>query len=80
MPFIAMELVTGQPSSASRRRDTFSSDALALVYTGLAERDEAFAWLRRAHDERAWGMAFVNVEADFDSLRADPRFAVVIAK
>lgn len=57
-----------------------SSYALALVYTGLGDRDDAFAWLRRARVERAWGMAFVNVEADLDPLRADPRFAVVAGK
>jgi serine/threonine-protein kinase len=54
-----------------------SSYALALVQTGLADRDEAFAWLRRARNERAWGMAFANVEADLDPLRLDPRFAAV---
>lgn len=57
-----------------------SSYALALVYTGLADRDQAFAWLRRAQTERAWGMAFLNVEADFDPLRSDPRFAALVGK
>jgi hypothetical protein len=46
----------------------------------LADRDEAFAWLRRARAERAWGMAFINVEPDFDPLRSDPRFAAVAGK
>lgn len=54
--------------------------AVALVYTGLADRDQAFAWLRRAHTERAWGMAFLNVEPAFDSLRSDPRFAALVSK
>lgn len=57
-----------------------SAYTLALVYTGLADRDEAFAWLRRARAERAWGMAFINVEPDFDPLRSDPRFAAVAGK
>ena len=54
-----------------------SSYAIALVYTGLGDRDQAFAWLRRARLERAWGMAFLNVEAHFDPIRADPRFAAI---
>ena len=54
--------------------------AIALVYTGLGDRDPAFAWLERARLQRAWGMAFVNVEAHFDPIRADPRFAAVAGK
>ena len=54
-----------------------SAHAIALIYTGLGERDQAIAWLQRARDERAFGMAFVHVEPDFDSLRSDPRFATI---
>lgn len=54
-----------------------SAYAIALVYTGLGDRDRAFEWLRHARAERAWGMAFLNVEADFDSLRSDPRFGAI---
>lgn len=57
-----------------------SSYAIALVYTGLGDRDEAFAWLRRARDELAWGMAFLDVEADLDPLRSDPRFAALAGR
>lgn len=54
-----------------------SAYAIALVYTGLGQRDQAFDWLRRARRERAWGMAFLNVEPDFDALKSDPRFSSV---
>lgn len=50
---------------------------LALVYAGLDDRDQAFTWLERAVAERAWGVALVPVEPDFDPLRSDSRFAAL---
>ena len=57
-----------------------SAYAVALVHTGLGDRDQAFVWLQRAIDERAWGAAFLAVEADVDSLRSDPRFNALLAR
>jgi serine/threonine-protein kinase len=57
-----------------------SAYALALIHTALGDRDEAFAWLDRAVEERAWGVGLVGQEADFDPLRSDPRFAVLTAR
>jgi TolB-like protein/Tfp pilus assembly protein PilF len=47
----------------------------ALVYAGLEEADQAFAWLAKASDERHNRLAYVKVEALWDPLRPDPRFA-----
>jgi len=47
----------------------------ALVYTGLDEVDQAFTWLKNACDERHNRLAYVKVEALWDPLRSDPRFA-----
>jgi tetratricopeptide (TPR) repeat protein len=47
----------------------------ALVYTGLDEVDQAFTWLKNACDERHNRLAYVKVEALWDPLRPDPRFA-----
>lgn len=57
-----------------------SAYAVALIHTALGDRDEAFAWLDRAVEERAWGICFVDQEADLDPLRSDPRFAVLTAR
>ena len=53
---------------------------IALVYTGLRQNDDALSWLTRAVQERAWGAAFLAVEADFDPLRADPRFTALLQR
>jgi hypothetical protein len=54
-----------------------SSDWSAFLnaYLGLADKEEAFAWLERAAEERSNIMQFLKVHPFFDSLRGDPRFA-----
>jgi hypothetical protein len=49
--------------------------SFAVIYTGLGEKDQAFAWMERAYQERALEVTFLKIEQRFDSLRSDPRFA-----
>jgi TolB-like protein/DNA-binding winged helix-turn-helix (wHTH) protein/Flp pilus assembly protein TadD len=46
-----------------------------IVYLGLGENDQAFAWLEEAYKERSNMLKFVKVHPLFDPLRGDPRFA-----
>jgi TolB-like protein/Tfp pilus assembly protein PilF len=48
---------------------------VALVYTGLENKDQAFTWLEKAYEERFNRLAYLNVEALWDPIRSDPRFA-----
>jgi TolB-like protein/Tfp pilus assembly protein PilF len=50
----------------------------ALVYAGLEEADQAFTWLAKASDERHNRLAYIKVEALWDPLRSDPRFAELL--
>ena len=52
----------------------------AAVYTGLGDKDQAFAWLERAFEERHPGLVLVNIDPRFDTLRSDPRFADLIRR
>lgn len=45
---------------------------MALIYTGLGEKDKAFEWLEKAYEARSIRL-FKAVPA-FDPLRSDPRF------
>ena len=49
---------------------------LASAYAGLGRKDQAFAWLEKAYEQRSGGnqMTFLAVDPHFDSLRSDPRF------
>ncbi len=48
--------------------------AIAYVYIGLGEKDQAFVWLEKAYQERSNYIAYLNVNPIGDSLRSDPRF------
>ncbi len=47
---------------------------MALVYTGLGEKDAAFEWLGKACDDRSGLLIYLKTQHSFDGLRADPRF------
>jgi len=48
---------------------------LAVVYTGLGDKDNAINQLNRAYEERAGWIIAIKIEPMFDPLRSDPRFA-----
>jgi tetratricopeptide (TPR) repeat protein len=49
--------------------------AFTYVYIGLGNKDQAFAWLEKAYQERSNHIAFFKVTPTVDPLRSDPRFA-----
>jgi len=53
---------------------------IAIIYTGLGEKDQAFAWLDKAYNERDGILVLLKVEPMFDSLRSDPRFADLLRR
>ena len=57
-----------------------SSYQIAAIYAGLGEKDQAFAWLEKAHEERSDGLVNLKAEQRFDSLRSDPRFAGLVRR
>ena len=52
----------------------------ALVHTGLEEKDLAFAWLEKAHQERFNRLAYLRMEALWDPLRSDNRFTDLLRR
>ena len=60
----------------SQQRYVASLD-IAQIYAGLGDKDQAFAWLEKADDERSRGMDFLNINPIFDALRSEPRFAAL---
>ncbi len=53
---------------------------VALVYAGLEDKDQAFTWLEKAYGERFNRLAYLKVEALWDPLRSDPRFADLLRR
>jgi DNA-binding winged helix-turn-helix (wHTH) protein/TolB-like protein/Tfp pilus assembly protein PilF len=48
--------------------------AYVLIYLGLGDKDQIFAWLERAYDTRSLFMITLKVDPLFDQLRSDPRY------
>ena len=57
-----------------------SSYQIATIYAGLGEKDQAFAWMQKAYDERSDGLVNLKVEQRFDNLRSDPRFSDLVRR
>jgi tetratricopeptide (TPR) repeat protein len=62
-----------QPGSAP----TF---ALVWAYAGLDDKEQAFAWLERAREERRQRLTWLNVDPLLEPLRSDPRFTDLVRR
>jgi hypothetical protein len=47
----------------------------ATIYSALGDKDQAFAWLQKAYDERDDRLMLLKIDPFWDSLRSDPRFS-----
>lgn len=47
---------------------------IAIIYVGLNEKEQAFAWLEKAYQERSDFMIVLKVDPVLDGLRSEPRF------
>jgi predicted Zn-dependent protease len=51
---------------------------VAMIYSGLGEKDKAIDWLEKALAERSYQMSSIKVEPRLDSLRSEPRFEKIL--
>lgn len=54
--------------------------SIAMIYAGLADRDQAIAWLEKAYDDRSSYMVYLKVEPMLDNLRSDARFGDLLRR
>jgi len=62
------------------RRGYVPPSEMAFVYIGLGNKDQAFAWLDKAYEERDNPVVFLKAEPLFDPLRSDPRFGDLLRR
>ena len=62
------------------RSEYVSPVAFQMVYLGLENHEQSFAWLERAYEERRGWLAYLKVEPMLDPLRADPRFGEFVRR
>jgi len=59
-------------------RNYVSAYDIAVIYAGLNETDQAFAWLSKAVEQRPFFIGWLNVDPRLDGLRRDPRFGELL--
>jgi len=64
------------PSQQKRLR----ASSIAIVYVGLGDNEDAFAWLMKAYEVRDFDLISVKVDPIWDPLRPDPRFSELLRK
>jgi TolB-like protein/serine/threonine protein kinase/Tfp pilus assembly protein PilF/class 3 adenylate cyclase/alpha-beta hydrolase superfamily lysophospholipase len=53
---------------------------LALIHSGLGQKEECFEWLNRAHEIHDGWMIYITVDPRWQSLRSDARFARIVQR
>ena len=66
------ELVAGEAYSSAYQ--------IAQVHAWRGDRDQAFAWLDRAFEQRDAGLAELKIDATLRRIRDDPRFAALVRR
>ena len=51
---------------------------IASIYAALDEKNQAFAWLQRAYDQRDSQITYLLCDPFIDPLRSDPRFKALV--
>ena len=81
--------VTGRKSEAravltelkqTSEKEYLPATSIALVYAGLGEKEQAFVWLEKAYEQRAFHLQWIKLEPRWDSLRSDRRFADLVRR
>jgi adenylate cyclase len=54
--------------------------SFAWLHIGLGDKEQAFAWLEKAYEEKSSWLIFLNVDRLYDPLRPDPRFTKLLGK
>ncbi len=50
----------------------------AIIYIGVGDSDNTFAWLQKAYEERFANLPYLKVDPLFSSLHSDPRFVTLV--
>jgi len=59
---------------------THKNEAVALVHTGLGEKESAIEWLEKAYEEHSGALLSIKVRPIWSTLRHEPRFVQLLNK
>lgn len=79
-------MLRSEGNAAQQLRRTESSllsetpDGVAALYASAGDKEKALAWLDQAYRQHAFGLIFIALAPEFDSLRDDPRFRDLVRR
>lgn len=53
---------------------------IAVIYSGLGDKDQAFSWLDKAVEQRSFWLTWLKLDPRLDPLRSDPRFSHLLQR
>ncbi len=62
------------------QQENFNPLDAAISFALLGNRDEAFKWLEQAYRDHSFGLIYLRVNPEFDSLRSDPRYTDLLRR
>ncbi len=63
-----------------RKKQYVGAPGIAAIYAGLGDREQTFAWLEKAYEERDDMMLWTKFDHRFGEFRKDPRFQAVLRR
>jgi eukaryotic-like serine/threonine-protein kinase len=76
---VEAEVILNRLKSASQHRYV-SALYMAIIYTGLKDKDLAIEYLNKAYEGRHPGLVLIRVDPVFDDLRSDDRFKQLVKR
>ncbi len=74
----AEETIRDLERRAKRAGNPPPAEDIAMIYVGLGNLDQAFAWLEKAREQRSELILGLKADPAFDPLRSDPRFQALV--
>ena len=62
------------------QKDGLGRYEIALIYAGLGDKDQAFAWLAKSFAAHDKGLTYLRIDPCLDPLRSDPRFQDLVRR
>ena len=76
---VVSEKMLGQLHARAKQKYV-APTSFAVLYIRLGDKDQAFAWLDKAVEERDGALLHLKVDPSCDSLRSDPRYASLLRR
>jgi hypothetical protein len=64
----------------SAKRKYVDPAEIGFNYAAAGEKEQAFAWLDKASAKKSYSVNYLKVDSRADTLRSDPRYAVLLKK